>query len=134
MKTLIIILSLLSSSFTFAETISMRGEKAKNLKLALLESGAKAEKRPLGSSALLKIGNVRCKFEAASDHYSCEIYQKNKVYDSRQDDAKLIFKTLQSKIRAEADQYDNIVLWTNQIDCTTTTGKGPRTTCNVFYY
>jgi hypothetical protein len=133
MKTLIIVLSLLSSSFTFAETFSLGGEKAKNLKLALLESGAKAEKRPLGSSALLKIGNVRCKFEAASDHYSCEIHQKNKVYDSRQDDAKLIFKTLQSKIRAEADQYENIVVRVKQIDCTTTTGMGPRTTCHLSF-
>lgn len=133
MKFLFYIFVTMLSLATFAETFSVRGENAKNFKHALLESGVKGEKRPLGSSALLRVGNVRCKFEAPTVYYSCEIHQKSKVYDSRPTEAKIIFKLLQSKLQVEADKYGSIVVRVKAIDCTTTTGMGPRTECGILY-
>lgn len=135
-KVTFVLVSFLSLSFatnSFAESFSLKGENAKKFKLALLESGAKPEKRPLGSSGLLKIDEIRCKYEAATEYYSCDIHQKSKVHDSRQPESQTIFKTLQAKLKVKADKYDNIIVRVKKIDCVTTTGMGPRTECGVQY-
>jgi hypothetical protein len=131
MKRLIWCFCVFVSVLSIASTENIGGENAKKLKNILLESGAKVEKRPLGSSQHLIIKSVKCNFEKQTEFYTCEISQKNKNYESTRDEAKTLFKLLEIQVNASTDRQGNINLKTKGIVCITSAGMKPKTQCEM---